>query len=482
MAGITAFGAYIPKLRLSRKAAVDANGWFNAALRSLGKGERAMCNWDEDALTMAVEAARDCLGGRDRDAVGHLTLASTTLPFKDRQNAAILAQALNLKDDIASIDMASSLRCGTSAMLAAFDTATARPGSATLVVAGEHRRARAASAQELQYGDAAAAVLVGSGDEIAELVGLHQVSVDFVDHYRGESGDFDYYWEERWARDEGVLKIIPAAVRDLLERTGTAPEAVDHFIVPVPVATARRIAGATGIAADALADNLAATLGDSGAAHPLVMLADCLHRAGPGETILLVGYGQGCDAVLLRTTDLLAAAAKPAGVPGALARRREETNYNRYLAFNGLIEQEKGIRAELDKQTAVSALYRNRDMVLGFVGGRCDACGTVQFPKTRACVNPNCGRFNTQAPHPMSDVKARVQSWTADGLTYSPDPPHHFGMIVFEEGGRLMMDFTDVDAGAVDVGMPVRMMFRVKDYDERRGFRRYFWKAAPATT
>ena len=26
----------------------------------------------------------------------------------------------------------------------------------------------------------------------------------------------------------------------------------------------------------------------------------------------------------------------------------------------------------------------------------------------------------------------------------------------------------------------MRMVFRVKDYDTRRGFRRYFWKATPA--
>ena len=52
-------------------------------------------------------------------------------------------------------------------------------------------------------------------------------------------------------------------------------------------------------------------------------------------------------------------------------------------------------------------------------------------------------------------------------------------MIQFEEGGRLMMDFTDVDAGRLEVGQGVRMMFRIKDYDPQRGFTRYFWKAAP---
>ena len=59
--GLIAYGAYIPRLRLSRKAIADANAWFNPAIKGLARGERAICNWDEDSLTMGVEAARDCL-------------------------------------------------------------------------------------------------------------------------------------------------------------------------------------------------------------------------------------------------------------------------------------------------------------------------------------------------------------------------------------------------------------------------------------
>ena len=33
--------------------------------------------------------------------------------------------------------------------------------------------------------------------------------------------------------------------------------------------------------------------------------------------------------------------------------------------------------------------------------------------------------------------------------------------------------------GAIDTGAEMRMVFRVKDFDEKRGFRRYFWKATP---
>jgi uncharacterized OB-fold protein len=58
-------------------------------------------------------------------------------------------------------------------------------------------------------------------------------------------------------------------------------------------------------------------------------------------------------------------------------------------------------------------------------------------------------------------------------------PPNHYGMIVVEGGGRIMMDITDVAPGDVETGLPVRMVFRIKEVDEKRGFVRYFWKAAP---
>ena len=59
MVGIVAYGAYVPRLRLNRQAVYDANKWFAGGLRGLAKGERSMANWDEDSITMAVEAARD---------------------------------------------------------------------------------------------------------------------------------------------------------------------------------------------------------------------------------------------------------------------------------------------------------------------------------------------------------------------------------------------------------------------------------------
>src|SRR5882672_6623195 len=104
MIGITAYGAYIPRRRLQRKAVAEANRWFAPGLMGAAKGERAMANFDEDAVTLAVEAARDCLPAadpvRDRGFVDAITFASTSMPFSDRQNAGIVAAALQLPRNI----------------------------------------------------------------------------------------------------------------------------------------------------------------------------------------------------------------------------------------------------------------------------------------------------------------------------------------------------------------------------------------------
>jgi 3-hydroxy-3-methylglutaryl CoA synthase len=484
MTGITSFGAYIPRLRLQRKAVAEANAWFAPSLLAGARGERAMANWDEDAVSMAVEAGRDCLPAsdplRERAFIDSIYFASTSAPFADRLNAGIVARALALPQTIAAMDVAGSQRAALSALTAALAAVESGRADAPLIVAGERRKARAASAQELAYGDGAAALLLGRNNVIARFLGSHSVTVDFVDHFRAADAEFDYGWEERWIRDEGFAKIVPEAIRGLLEKTGTTGAEIAHFILPSPFPRMdQQIAAQCSIDVAKVRDNLASRVGDTGAAHALLMLAHVLEEARPGEKILVAQFGQGCDALLFEATERIAGSERRGGVSGTLARRREETNYLKYLAFNGLVELEKGMRAEADRKTALTVLHRNNDMLMGLVGGKCRVCGTAQFPRARICVNPNCKAVDSQDPYSFAECEGTLLSWSADFLTYSIAPPNHYGMITFADGGRFMADITDIEQGQIDSGSKVRMAFRIKDIDEKRGFRRYFWKAVP---
>lgn len=478
MIGITGYGAYIPRLRLDREFVVRSNAWFAPNLK--GRGHRAMANWDEDSLTLAVEACRDALGpADDRSRVRSLYLASTTLPFADRLNAAVAREALTLDADIFATDVGGSPRAGLSALRQALSSAPGDGGEA-LVAATDRRKAPAASTQELDYGDAAAAVLVGSENVAAEFLGGATVTEDFVSHFRAAQADFDYHWEERWIREEGIGKLVPRAVRRALEVASIPAGSVNHFILPTTIrGVEKKLCAACGIRPEAFRDNLAAEVGDSGAAHALLVLADTLHAAEPGDVVLVAQFGQGAEACVFRVTDAIAGVRPQRGVRGWLTQGAVERNYTKLLAFHGLLPLDRGMRAEQDRKTALTTLYRNRSMLLGLVAGKCRETGAVHFPPSRLAVTPGRHGLDTQEPCKLAERHAVVQSWSADFLSYCPSPPNHYGYMDFDGGGRCFMEITDVARGEVETGTRMRMSFRIKDIDERRGFTRYFWKAVP---
>jgi 3-hydroxy-3-methylglutaryl CoA synthase len=479
MIGITGYGGYVPRLRLSRQSAGQANAWYAPQFAGR-KGTRAMANWDEDSITMAVAAARDCLGpADDRSHVRAVFLASDTLPFTERLNAGVVAGALTLDESVEALDMGGSQRAALSALTQAL--ARARTGSGNvLVLAADNRRTRAASAQELEYGDAAAAVLVGQDRVIAEYLGAGTLSVDFVDHFRAAGEDVDYHWEERWVRDEGIGKLVPRTIADALEQSGVKASQIDHFIFPSAFAKMdAQLAKACGIRAEAVVDTLADGVGDSGLPHGMLLLAHVLERARPGEHILLAQFGSGAQALVFRVTDAIGSFKPARGVSHWIARGAEERNYTKFLAFKGQLALERGMRGEQDKKTALSTAWRHRTALLGLVAGKCEVTGSVHFPPSRLSYDQGEPLQDTQKPHKLADRTARVLSWSAEYLSYHPAPPHHYGQIDFEGGGRILMDFTDLDVGEVDSGTAMEMVFRIKDVDERRGFTRYFWKATP---
>ena len=482
MVGITAYGAHIPQQRLERMAIFQSMGWFAPAIIQFAQGEKAMCNWDEDSFTMAVAASRDCTVGVDKSLIDSVYLGSTTLPFADRQNAGMVAAAMNLKPEVVSADYAGSLKAGTSALLAALDAVRAGAKRSVLVTATDKREAKSAYLYEMWFGDGAASFMVGSDNVIAEFKGSHSVSHDFVDHYRGADHKFGYMWEERWVRDQGYAKIVPEVLNGVLDKTGLKMDDISKVIFPCLFkGEAKAIARRMGFG-EKLADNMHEVCGETGAAHPFVMFINNLQEASPGDKIIMASFGQGSDALIFEVTDAIRSLPPRNGVKGALANRKPVNNYQKYLKFRDLLTTEMGIRAEAPTQTAMTVLYRDNKMLMGLVGGKCTKCGTPQFPKTPVCVNPKCNAFHAQEDHEFADSAGYIKAFTGDLLSVSVAPPNCYGMVQFEEGGRMMADFTDCEVGELSVGQPVVMAMRKRYEDKERGFHGYFWKAIPQKT
>ena len=457
--GISAIGVYLPRRRMSRRAIGEALAWRSQT--DAGRGERAYGNWDEDALTMAVEAGRVVLSAES--GIDSLTFASTTHPFLDRSNVGIAAEALGLPASLRTQDAGGSQRAAVSALVAQLESTS----EAALLIAADRRTTRPGSAQESAYGDGAAALLVGNGAELAEYLGSVSENIDFVDHYRAAGHDQDYALEERWVRSEAWGPFVRRGVESLLGRIDLTREAVTRVIIAAPRPLSDSVVRSLELPNAQSVDACLDRIGDCGVAHPLIMLAGVLEQAEPGEIVLLV-------ALRVRSTR---DAARSGSLSKSLAEGVTDQAYVRFLSHSGALALDAGMRGERDARTAHSAHYRKHSVLNGFEGGRCSACGTVQFPPAPACVNPECRAFAEQMPVRLADTAASVKTYTEDWLAYTPAPPLVYGNAAFEGGGNAFIEFTDVDPGETSVGAALRFVFRIKDVDHVRGFHRYFWKA-----
>jgi 3-hydroxy-3-methylglutaryl CoA synthase len=469
MAGIIGFGSYVPRYRLPRE--VIAKEWGQP---SMG-GERAVAGHDEDSLTLAINAAFHALPEGTAADIGAIYFASTTPPYREKQSAATIAAALDAGTDVRTADITDSLRAGTSALRAALDAVQAGARRA-LVCAGDCRMAEPDTYAEQNYGDAGAAIVLGGEGEpvIAEVIGAYSQTEEFLGTWRNDEQEFLHAFPGAFETKVGYAPFVIGAVRGLLEQTGTAPKAIAKAVIAGP--SPRAVAGvAKSLTLDLkqqVQDTLWMLIGDTGTAQPLVLLAGALERAAPGELILLVSYGDGADALLLRTTDAISGYKTGRSLFAQIERKRLLPSYGKYARFRKLIKQD----ARSDDLSTPIVLFRDRRTILSLHGGRCPKCDTVQFPRHLVCIE--CGHREGLAEHKLAR-RGTLFTFTNDYIHDSPDAPTTHGVVELDGGGRVYVQLTDVEPEQVEVDMPVELIFR--KYHEGSGLQNYFWKARPAS-
>ncbi len=477
MVGIKSYGAHIPRFRLDRNI-------MQMSLLFLGfaplRGEKAVANWDEDSITMSVAAAVDCLKGEVASKVDGLYFASTSQPYALRQNAGVVAAALNLNTDTRTADFTDSTKSGTSALLAAADAIAAGSLNSCLVCAADMRVSKVASNGDYTYGDGAAAFLLGKDDVIATIEGSYSTTHDFVDRRRLEGERLEHMWEERFIRDAGYLKFIPEVAAGLAKKYKLNVKDFSKVIYACAFGGAHAALGrGFGLTPEQIQDPMLTTVGDTGVAQTLLMLVAALEDAKAGDKIMVISFGQGCDAFYLTVTDKISKIKDKKAVKKNLANKVALGSYEKYLAFRKQMPSELGIRGEEAMFTSFSIVSRDNKELYGMVGYKCKKCGTPSYPPQRICPNPACGAVDQNEEYRFADKKAVLFTYTSDFLAPSIDPPASYGFVDFDGGGRAGVDLTDCDANAIKVGMPVEMVFRIKYADEKRAAINYGWKAMP---
>ena len=463
MRGIQSYAAYVPYRRLERK---DIAALFGGAP---GRGRRAVASFDEDTTTMAFEAARLALRSVAGASPSTLWFATAEPAYLEKTNAAAIHAALRLESDLPALDVNGGVRSGVGSFLAAL-----RSTDQVLLATAGIRGGLPTSADESEGGDGAAALLIGDDGAqpvIAEYIGGASETEEFVDRWRTPGAPTTRRWEERFG-ETVYVPMVERAWNAALKMCELSPEQVDVAVVTGNHARAVR-AAANRLGAKAIADNLDATVGNTGAAHFGLVLASVLDNAEPGTTIAVVVLADGVDVLLFRTTDAIASFGPAKSVTDQIARSAPVA-YGKYLSWRNMVDIEPPNRPT-PSRTSSSAAARSTDWKFGFVGSRDRTTGIVHLPPQRIGING--GAVDDMEPVPEAESLATIATYTVDRLIYSESPPVIFAVLDFDDGGRFPCQLTDCDVDDVEVGGRVEMTFRRLFTAD--GIHNYFWKARP---
>jgi 3-hydroxy-3-methylglutaryl CoA synthase len=466
MVGITNYGVYIPKYRLGRD--VVAKAWGPRYL----PGERAVANHDEDSLTMATEAVLNCLLGIDPKTVEGLIFASTTSPYLEKQASTLVATVADLPLEIYTADQLSSLRAGMAGLRNAMDAVKGGSAKNILVAAADTRRGEPGSDSEQLFGDGAAALMVGGTGVVASLEGAYSLSEEFMDSWRKQDDDIVRKGDAAFVQAYGYGRMVPNCIQGILKKYEMKNSDIAHFVIPAPDSRSyARVMKTLNLPAGSYPeDPLLTTVGDTGAAAPLMLLASVLEKAKPGERILLCSYGAGnTDAFIFRVTLEIARLKDRQGVAHFQASKKPLTKYEKFLKFQGTLPNEP-----LEPYSSWALLWKEKKQNLQLYGTRCKKCGTFAYPRRRICLKCSAKDEYEDAKLPR---KGKIYTLAKDYLFPNPDPPTVMAVVDMEGGGRFYGQMTDCDPARVTIGMPVELTFR--KFHQGEGFYNYFWKLRP---
>ena len=465
MIGITSCGYHVPFCRLEREKIGQA--WA----RRSGKGERAAIYFDEDALTLGLEAAQRCIEDKGKAGIDAVYFASTSAPFWQRSSASFMAAACDLPPECETMDFAGSLRSATSALRAGIDALNSNRLSRVLVAAGDVRDGQPGEGEEEWFGDAGSAVLLGREGVIAEILGMASRSDDFLDEWRRDTDGFVQTQSSRFSTERGYQASLVAVGQALLGKYGVQPQDCARIILPSADGRAHiNAAKKLGFQDAQIQNPLFQEVGACGSAAPFLLLAAALETAKPGDRLLLLAYGEGADGFLLQVTDEIRKRSLPRSLSDHLSEKRLYPSYQIYKKMRGYYaENEDG--ADLSNVFLAKEEKQN----VRLYGTQCLRCGTRQYPIARVCIACQ----NHDSLHEVAlEHSGQVFTFTRDHLYVAPDSPTIMSVVDLNQGGRLYIQMTDVDPEDVRIGDEVVLTLRRRK--EGPTMHHYYWKCRPA--
>lgn len=457
MPGIEAFSYYFP--RYSIKAEEFAKTWGYFAAR--GVKEKTVASYDEDQVTMALEAASRLAD----EEVGYLAVAT----FDGPRISNTVATAIGLEAS-RKADFSHSTNASGEAFLSCIDYVESSGGKA-LLVSSDLPRAAPEDPVEHGLGAAAAALLISTDGS------LH---VEETSTYTKEEYGELFLDSKGSRRELGVVdlsaEVIQRVVNDLGHLKGGLKVACHEPDGRFP---SRALGGL--VRPSQIAGGVVELSGDTGCSSSLLALMESLAGAKEGDNLLLITYGGASSVVVSLRVD-----AKPQGPQSprkALSTNRRYLRYVEYAQFRRFLStKESEAEVSMGAYISIPSYLGSIEERYRLMASRCTSCKRLHFPPRHVCLSCGGREFDRE---PLSG-KGEVYAHTIIGRGSSPTEfkeqqdligDYAVALVQLKEGPRIVSQLTDCDPEEVKIGLPVESVVR-KIY-RQEGVARYGYKFRP---
>jgi len=297
MVGIVTYGTYIPVYRLP--IADIAAAWQknpDEVIGSLGILQKSVPAVDEDAVTIAIESAFDCLRGFTGDPadINVLMVGSESHPYAVNPTSTTVGEFLGLGNNYLAADMEFACKAGTAAVQAIAGLVAAGHAAYGMAIGADTAQSKPHGVLEYASAAAGAAFLLGSESIAVKLLADTSYSSDTPDFWRRDGIRYPSH-AGRFTGEPAYFTHVLGAARRMLEMTGLKPSDFSSCVFHMPNGKFPRLAARRlGFTPEQLAPSLTVDhIGNPYSASSMIGFAAVLDHAKPGDKIFMVSYGSG---------------------------------------------------------------------------------------------------------------------------------------------------------------------------------------------
>ncbi len=348
MAGIVGYGAYIPIYRI--KVEEIAKIWSEdaeAIKHGLGIIEKSVPGRDEDAATIAVEAARRAIkhSGINSGAIGAIYVGSESHPYAVKPTATVVKEAIQANDRMMAADLEFACKAGTAGIQMAMGLVDSGIIKYGMAAGSDTSQGRPGDALEYTASAGGAAFIIGKekAETIADIIKTVSFTTDTPDFWRREGASFPTH-SGRFTGEPGYFRHVTSATKMLLEDTGFKPSDFSYAVFHQPNGKfPRNVAKMLGFTEEQIAPGLMTPIiGNTYSGSSIIGLAATLDVAKPGDRILLTSFGSGAgsDSFAIEVTENIdAKRAKLVKVRDIADAHKKYIDYSTYLKNRNTIKK-----------------------------------------------------------------------------------------------------------------------------------------------